>query len=244
MLTATQLRHDFGAGSVLDGIDLTLTGGTITCLLGPSGCGKSTLLDILAGLIAPHAGAVTSDIARPGPHLGYMSQEPGLLPWLTAAQNAELATRLCPAIAQPAPAKVQALLHALCLQDCANRRPHELSGGQQQRVALLRTLLAEPRLLLLDEPLGHLDVAARTQTALLLRHYVKEYDAAALVVTHQLGEAFVLGDRIVTLSDRPTRITGAYRLDSLAARQETLRHLESAFINMPEAAPSAARASA
>jgi ABC-type nitrate/sulfonate/bicarbonate transport system ATPase subunit len=231
MLAATSLRHDYGSGPVLDGIDLALEEGRVTCLLGPSGCGKSTLLNILAGLLEPGSGEVRSEVARPGPKLGYMAQEPELLPWLTAEENAALAARL--GVVAPDAQRRHALFRHFGLAGCERLYPHGMSGGERQRVALIRTLLAEPALLLLDEPLGHLDAVLRLKAAQTIRHSVTARRATALVVTHQLDEAVYLGDRIVTLSGKPTRVTGLYPLDSAAARRDAFMTLSEKLMAMP-----------
>ncbi len=232
MLKASHLRYSYHAGSpVLEDVDLALEEGKITCLLGPSGCGKTTLLSLLAGLVPPQQGEITSDIERPGPALGYVTQDSDLLPWLTAEKNAALASSLHPAIAPPDKVHMGALFDHLNLSGCKHAYPHEMSGGQRQRLALIRTLIANPRLLLLDEPLGHLDAVLRLKAAQVLRRYVAENKATALIVTHQLDEAVHLADRIVTLSDKPTRVLDVYSLDTPVSRRDAFMALSETLAN-------------
>jgi ABC-type nitrate/sulfonate/bicarbonate transport system ATPase subunit len=173
VLELARIEHAYpGTGPVLAGVDLSIATGETVALVGPSGCGKSTLLAVAAGVLAPDSGHVLADgrdvTGRPGP-VALMLQRDLLLEWRSVLGNVLLAR------------------HGLA--QFADHYPHALSGGMRQRVALVRTLLAERRVLALDEPLA-----------------LEERSGAALLVTHDVDEAVRLADRVVVLSQRPARI--------------------------------------
>ena len=176
----------FGTGPVvLDDISLDVQQGEFLCLLGASGCGKSTLLNLVAGLDAPTTGTVE----LPGGRAALMFQEAALLPWLTAAQNVELALRL---------------------RDAGGKRVHELSGGMRQRVAMARALAQETGVLLMDEPFAALDAITRDVLHEELVRLRTSQGLTVLFVTHNVREAVRLGDRVVLLSSRPGRVARGY----------------------------------
>lgn len=196
--------------AVLDAVSLTLRRGEILCILGASGCGKTTLLNILAGLETPSSGTVETDLARPGPQIGYMTQDTPLLPWRTVADNVALGMEFHRADPQTIRERTAHYLEQVRLSAFSGHWPHQLSGGMRQRVALARTLALHPALLLLDEPLGSLDISGRRRLSRIIKDYVKEKNAGAVVVTHSVEEAVFLADRIIILSDRPSSVAASF----------------------------------
>ena len=198
------LGHDYGGLPVLKDLFLSFPAGSVTALLGPSGCGKTTLLDILAGRTDPTAGHVEGLDGRP---VSYVFQESTLLPWRTVRDNLELVLK---PYAGPAERRerINGVLSRLELSDWADALPSRLSGGMRQRVSLARAYLFPGHLLLLDEPFRALDLPLRERLAADLARLRETEPRTTIYVTHDLREALRLGDRIVTLSARPARITG------------------------------------
>jgi NitT/TauT family transport system ATP-binding protein len=197
----------FGDGPlVLDDISLQVAPGEFLCLLGASGCGKSTLLNLVAGLDQPTSGSV--DV--PGRRPALMFQEPALLPWLTAAQNVELALRLRGVGKRERREQARDLLALVRLQDACGKRPHELSGGMRQRVAMARALAQDSHVLLMDEPFAALDAITRDVLHEELVRIRQSQSLTVLFVTHNVREAVRLGDRVVLLSSRPGRVAKEY----------------------------------
>lgn len=191
-----------GTAPVVQGITLALATGEIHCLVGRSGCGKTTLLKLAAGLLAPSAGRIVlrGSAGLDPKQAGFVFQAPTLLEWLRVRENVLLPVSLQ---RRPTPADVQAaeaLLARLGLAGLADRYPRQLSGGQQSRVALARALLLAPPLLLLDEPFAALDALTREELQRDLCQLVKGRGTAVLFVTHDVGEAVFLGDRVSVLA--------------------------------------------
>ncbi len=197
----------FGDGpNVLDDVSLDVAPGEFVCLLGASGCGKSTLLNLVAGLDRPTSGTVEVGGARPA----LMFQEPALFPWLTAAQNVELALRLRGVGKRERRARAADLLGLVRLKDAGGKRVHELSGGMRQRVAMARALAQDSPVLLMDEPFAALDAITRDVLHEELVRLRESQDLTVLFVTHNVREAVRLGDRVVLLSSRPGRVAREY----------------------------------
>lgn len=210
MLTLHAVRKTFQGKPALDGVDLEIDPGRTTVLIGPSGCGKSTLLRLLIGLAEPDAGSVRFDgqalsdanIAALRLRMGYVIQQGGLFPHLTAGANVTLmaeqlgwdAGRIRQRLAQ-----LSDLTHFP--RDGLGRYPSELSGGQNQRVALMRALMLDPEVLLLDEPLGALDPMIRYELQQDLKEIFAALHKTVVLVTHDLAEAAFLGQRIVLMRD-------------------------------------------
>ena len=198
-----------GMGPVhaLGPVDLDLKRGEFFAIVGPSGCGKSTLLEVLAGLQQPTAGTVTFE-GRPvtgevPDGIGVVFQEDASFPWLTVWDNAAFGLRRSGMAAADIRRRVDDALAFMGLTDFARAYPAQLSGGMRQRVCIARTLVLQPRLILLDEPFGALDA----QTRLLMGDEVlrlwRRTDATILLITHALDEAAMLSDRIGAMSARP-----------------------------------------
>ncbi|WP_200842852.1 MULTISPECIES: ABC transporter ATP-binding protein [unclassified Raoultella] len=200
----------FGANTVLNNIDLHIEAGSIVALLGPSGCGKSTLLRLLAGLTVPASGEIRFGdrlVAKAGwgmapeqRDIGMVFQDYALWPHMTVAQNIAFPLRMRGVPRGERQTRVNAALARVGLTGFAERKPSGLSGGQQQRVALARAIVAEPRVLLFDEPLSNLDSELRESLCIEMSRLLRQLGITAVYVTHDRREAELLADRIVHLS--------------------------------------------
>lgn len=195
-----------GIQHVLQGMSFKLQAGTVTSLLGASGCGKTSLLRILAGLDTSDSGEVQGDMTRPGPRIGFVQQGERLLPWRSLVQNIGLGLELLGKSKATGEQAALGALEQVGLKDFATKYPANISGGMTQRVLLARAFLTQPMLLLLDEPLGQLDIVARKQLAEIIRRYVRSSGAAALLVTHSVEEAVFISDVVLTITPRPARV--------------------------------------
>ena len=207
MLAVTDLVVTLGDTTVLHDVDLTVADGEVVCVLGPSGSGKSTLLRAIAGLEPVAGGRITwdgTDLAGVPPHrrdVGLMFQDHALFPHRDVLANVAYGPRAHGASRAHAEARARDLLDLVGLAGFGRRSVRELSGGEQQRVALARALAPEPRLLMLDEPLGALDRALRERLVGELRAVFERRERAVVMVTHDHEEAFALGDRVVVVHD-------------------------------------------
>lgn len=203
------LTHRYGTRAVLDGVDLTALDGELVAVVGPTGCGKSTLLRILAGLVIPSSGtaAITgrSTIGTPG-LAAYMPQGDTLLPWRTALQNAALGAVIARHDVATTTAHARELFARFGLLGFEDAWPGELSGGMRQRVALLRTVLVNRPVVLLDEPFGALDQLTRVDLQGWLADLLVDTPRTTLLVTHDVDEALRLADAVAVLSPRPGRV--------------------------------------
>ncbi|KSB91915.1 ABC transporter [Caulobacter vibrioides] len=209
---ARRVSHAFatknGPLPVLDDVSFTIEAGEFVALLGPSGCGKSTLLRLLSGLDAPREGKIGADgvrITGPDPSRLLVFQDPTLYPWRSVRQNLAVGLETRGVLKQQK-GRIDEILRLVGLEAFADALPHELSGGMAQRAALGRVLVNEPRLLLLDEPLGKLDALTRMtlQEELLKIWQARRF--TSVLVTHDVEEALLLAQRILVFSDRPARI--------------------------------------
>ena len=200
----------FGEVAALRGIDLTIPPGRTTVLIGPSGCGKSTILRLMASLIRADEGTVLFegiDLATADPlplrrRMGYVIQEGGLFPHLSAGRNASLVAGHLGWDRARIAARLAELADLVRLPAASlNRLPMELSGGQRQRVGLMRALMLDPAVLLLDEPLGALDPIVRHELQVDLREVFSRLGKTVVLVTHDLNEAAYFGDEVVLLRD-------------------------------------------
>ena len=196
-------------------ISLTCEPGEFVVLVGPSGCGKSTLLNIAAGMIAPASGDVSLDdkpIKGPGPDRTMVFQDHGLFPWLTAAQNVEFGLKMAGMPKSERGDRVNAALNLVHLSGESKKLIHELSGGMRQRVAIARAMVLDPAVLLMDEPFAALDAQTRTLMHAQLQELWGQTRKTILFVTHSVGEAVRLADRIVVLHAHPGRIRREIRV--------------------------------
>ena len=193
---------------VLQRLDLSVAPGEMVALLGPSGCGKSTLLRLVAGLEPLQHGELLADgapIAGPDPSRVVVFQDPTLYPWRTVWDNVALGLQARGLLRQQR-GRVDEALAKVGLGEFAQAYPRQLSGGMAQRVALARALVNQPRLLILDEPLGKLDSLTRIAMQGELIRLWQQQGYSGLLVTHDVEEALLLADRVLVFSDRPARV--------------------------------------
>ena len=188
-----------GETLALSHLSFELKQGDFVSIVGPSGCGKSTLLSIISGLISPENGTVN----LAGKHIGYMLQKDHLLEWRSVYRNIILGLEVQHSVTADTKEKAYGLLKQYGLEQFANAKPSELSGGMRQRVALIRTLILEPDLLLLDEPFSALDYQTRLAVGDDIGQIIRKEKRTAILVTHDLAEAISLGDRVIVLTERP-----------------------------------------
>jgi ABC-type nitrate/sulfonate/bicarbonate transport system ATPase subunit len=203
------LEKQFGSTAVLDGVSLHVREGEFVSILGPSGAGKSTLFQLLIGGVAADRGAIRFDGAPLEPGAGrfaFMPQRDALMPWRRILDNATLGLEVQGMKRSAARARVAPLLAEFGLDGFENHYPAQLSGGMRQRAALLRTVVQERDMLLLDEPFGALDALTRTGMQRWLETMWKRHRWTALLITHDVREAVYLSDRIYVLSPRPARV--------------------------------------
>ncbi len=197
----------------LDHLDMAVQDGEFVCLVGPSGCGKSTLLRLLAGLDRADAGTFTladKRIDGPSAEVGVVFQQATLLPWLTVWQNVTVPLRVGGHRIDGREPAVRDLLRIAGLQGFENKYPYELSGGMQQRVAIVRALVRDPKLLLMDEPFGALDALTREKMNAELQRIWLASRKTVVLITHSIDEAVFLGDRVIVMSARPAALSATF----------------------------------
>ncbi|SNQ48685.1 ABC transporter [Frankia canadensis] len=205
-----------GTRSVLRDVELTVRPGEFTAMIGPSGCGKSTLFNIISGLEPPSGGTVTlsgeSLVGRPG-QVAYMPQKDLLFPWRTVRDNTILGLQVGGMRRRAARERVDELFATFGLDGYQDAYPFEMSGGMRQRAALLRTVVMDRPLLLLDEPFGALDSLTRTEMQLWLAGMCQRFQWTILLITHDIREAVFLADTVHVLSPRPATIVQGIEVD-------------------------------
>ena len=214
------IRHSFltdsAPTSVLDGIDLHVSDGELVSVIGPSGCGKSTLLNVIAGLQEPESGTVYVDGVAAEDRLGlagYMHQDDLLMPWRTVLDNTILGLEVQGVSRKEARARALGHFDAFGLSGYEKQWPHALSGGMRQRASLLRTVLMDRDIILLDEPFGALDSLTRSQMQQWLMDLWDSLNKTILLVTHDIEEALLLSDRIYILTSSPARVKTVVDVD-------------------------------
>jgi NitT/TauT family transport system ATP-binding protein len=208
----------------IDRVDLSVSRGEFACILGPSGCGKTTFLNAVAGFLPVSSGTLTmkgKPIEQPGPDRAMVFQQPGLLPWRDVLHNVTYGLELSGRMRRrDAVARAGALLELVGLVDFAHSFPHQLSGGMQQRVNLARALAVEPEILLLDEPFASVDAQTREGLQVELLAICGRARVTALFVTHDIGEAVFLANRICIFGPRPGQIIHEMRVQLPEPREE------------------------
>jgi len=183
--------------------------GQFVSVIGPSGCGKTTILSLAAGLLKPSSG----EIARGSTEFGYMLQRDALFSWRTVEENIFLPLEVKKCNTPEMRQNALALAEKYGLKDFLKKTPNQLSGGMRQRVALIRTLAAQPEILLLDEPFSALDYQTRLEVCDDVQSIIKNEKKTALLVTHDISEAIALSDRVVVLSARPARVIAVHDIN-------------------------------
>ncbi len=197
----------------LRGINLSIEPGEFISIVGPSGCGKSTLLSLISGMLRPTRGKVTIDgveVSGTSPKVGYMLQHDHLFEWRDVLGNLTVGAEIRRMDREKAKNHAMELLKRYGLGEFAYHNPSQLSGGMRQRVALIRTLVAEPDILLLDEPFSALDYQTRLTLSDEVFHIIKDQRKTAVLVTHDLSEAISMADRVMVMSKRPSTISIVY----------------------------------
>ena len=209
----------------LTSVTTTMESGEFISMVGPSGCGKSTMLRLVAGLIKPTTGKLTvngEEIGEPGPDRGMMFQKATLFPWLTVYDNIAFSLRMQGKL-KGNEDKVEKMIEIIGLQNFRQDYPGQLSGGMAQRVALVRCLINEPEILLLDEPLGALDAFTRMNMQDEILKIWQEKQQLALMVTHDVDEAIYMGTRVLVMDAHPGRVIADITIDLPFPRDRSSR---------------------
>ncbi len=222
-------RDKAGEVRVLEDLSFTINERDFVSIIGPSGCGKTTIFNIIAGLLEPDSGTMLyrgEEIESLRGRVGYMMQKDLLFPWRTVLQNVLLGLEMKGVAREIAEARAHEYIKQFGLAGFENAYPKTLSGGMRQRVALIRTLIMDPDILLLDEPFSALDYQTRLYLEGVLKDAVETYNKTVILVTHDIDEAVALSKRVVVLSGRPARVKTVHTIDidarsPIAARSDS-----------------------
>jgi len=221
-LSKAYRSRDGSEVEALRDVSFTVDRGQFVSIVGQSGCGKSSLLKILAGLLSKTSGVISiedRELDGPRSDIGLMFQKPLLLEWRRVLDNVLLPVEIYRLDQKEYEKKARRLLETAGLADFLTKYPFELSGGMQQRVALCRALVAEPSLLLMDEPFGALDTLTRQKMGFELLRLWEDWKSTVLFVTHDVDEAVMLSDRVLVMSSRPGTVLGSFTVDLPRPRQ-------------------------
>lgn len=223
--------HNGNSVLAIDGINLDVNEGDFVCIVGPSGCGKSTFLNIIAGLEKPDSGEILLNgkpITAPGPDRTMVFQEGALFPWLKVVDNVEFGLKMAGIPKNERSEISLRYLDMMQLTKFANSFTYQLSTGMKQRVAIARALVMDPEILLMDEPFAALDAQTRDLLLVELQLIWERTKKTILFVTHNIGESVVLGNRVMVLKNRPTKIKKEividYRRPRLAEDENLLKY--------------------
>ncbi len=200
----------------LENINFSVSDGEFLCIVGPSGCGKSTLLSLISGLLAPTSGNIFlygETITGPSGKTGYMLQKDHLYEWRTILKNVLLGVEIQRALTPEIKEKAMMFLKTYGLFEFRNKYPDQLSGGMRQRAALIRTLVTDPQILLLDEAFSALDYQTRLAVSDDIYKIIKKEKKTAILVTHDIAEAISMADRVLVMSHRPGSIKKIYDIE-------------------------------
>jgi NitT/TauT family transport system ATP-binding protein len=224
-----------GETEALKGISLSIAPGEFVAIIGPSGCGKSTLLSLISGIVVPTEGAVSIDgkpVTGPSRKVGYMLQQDYLFEWRTILENTLLGAEIQGVPLAKARERATQLLTRYGLGQFLNHLPRQLSGGMRQRAALARTLCTNPDIVLLDEPFSALDSQTRLALADEIGEILRREAKTVILVTHDIGEAVSMAERVIVLSRRPGQVKSNHAIRFAAADAGRLAPL--AARNAPE----------
>ena len=211
---------------------LTVEAGEFVTIVGPSGCGKSTLLNLIVGLLQPTSGRILfrdRPINGMNPGIGYVTQKDNLLPWRTLIENVEIALEIRGVEKSARRRRAMELIERVGLGGFEEHYPHELSGGMRQRANIIRTLIYDPELILMDEPFGPLDAQTRTVLQDQLLTLWSTTKKTIVFITHDLVEAVALADRVVVMTSRPGRVKHVAPVPITRPRDVYQIHLSQGF---------------
>ncbi|MEH7118096.1 ABC transporter ATP-binding protein [Neobacillus vireti] len=218
-LEVHQIHHTYltkaSATTALSNVSLTVEEGEFVSFLGPSGCGKTTLLSIISSLLKPTQGRVLLEnkpVSTSKNKIGYMLQQDYLFPWKTIEENILLGLKLSKQLNEQTKSAALSLLSQIGLKGVEKQLPKQLSGGMRQRAALVRTLATEPKLLMLDEPFSALDYQTKLKLEDLVSRTLDQFGKTAILVTHDIGEAIAMSDRIFLFSAKPGKIHKTFEM--------------------------------
>jgi NitT/TauT family transport system ATP-binding protein len=228
-ISCERVRKIYGQGKsafeAMNAATFSVEKGEFVSLLGPSGCGKSTLLMMIAGLESVTEGRILADgtpIKEPRAEIGIVFQDPTLLPWKTALQNILFPIEMMHRSRAAHIARAAELLHLVGLSEAANKRPAQLSGGMKQRVSLCRALIADPAILLMDEPFSALDAITRDDMNIVLLALWERLRKTVVFVTHSIREAALLSDRVLIMGGSPSTIIADIKVPFARPRHFTI----------------------
>jgi NitT/TauT family transport system ATP-binding protein len=204
-----------GEINALENINFSVYDREFVCIVGPSGCGKSTLLSIMSGLLPPTSGSILLNgekVTGTSKKIGYMLQRDHLFEWRTIQQNVLLGLEIQKAITPEAKERAQELLRTYGLYDFHLKYPNQLSGGMRQRAALIRTLMTDPEILLLDEAFSALDYQTRLAVTEDIYAIIKKENKTAVLVTHDIAEAISMANRVIILTKRPGQVKSIHEI--------------------------------
>ncbi len=215
----------------LENISFSIADGEFVSIIGPSGCGKSTILSLIARIMEQTEGHIYVDgenINDSSVQIGYMLQQDYLFPWRTIIDNILLGPKINDTISEETHQQIKQLLDDVHLPGTEQQYPDELSGGMRQRIALVRTLITNPNILLLDEPFSALDYVTKLKLENIVSEMIKRYNKTAVLVTHDLGEAISMSDRIILMDAKPGRVAEIFDIP------ESIRQTEPFYVRRHE----------